>query len=81
MDLSYGEEYERFLAAHAKALLAEVAAALVKTATEVHGGVGFTDEYDLHLWFKRVGHDRQLLGGPEWLRRRTAEIQGWGSAA
>lgn len=68
------------MAAHAKALVSEVGTALVKTATEVHGGVGFTAEYDLHLWFKRVGHDRHLLGTPEWLRRRAAELQGWGSA-
>ena len=65
-----------FLACLAKANLNDVATDVVRSATEVHGGIGFTDEYDLHLWFKRAGLDRQLLGGPVSLRRRAAELQG-----
>ena len=65
------------LAAHAKAHLAEIGTRIVRTATEVHGGIGFTDEHDLHLWFKRVGLDRQLLGGPDVLREEAARLQGW----
>jgi alkylation response protein AidB-like acyl-CoA dehydrogenase len=68
------------MAAHAKAHLAEVGTTLVKTATEVHGGIGFTDDYDLHLWFKRVGLDRQLLGNPDTLRAHAARLQGWDAA-
>ncbi len=55
----------------AKAHLCEVATSVVRTATEVHGGIGFTSEYDLHLWFKRAGLDRQLLGSPETTRSLT----------
>ena len=65
------------LAAQAKAHLAEIGTRIVRTATEVHGGIGFTDEHDLHLWFKRVGLDRQLLGGPDVLREEAARMQGW----
>jgi alkylation response protein AidB-like acyl-CoA dehydrogenase len=61
----------------AKSHLAEVATRVVRTATEVHGGIGFTDECDLHLWFKRTALDRQLLGGPERLRAQAARLQGW----
>jgi alkylation response protein AidB-like acyl-CoA dehydrogenase len=50
---------------------------IVRTATEVHGGIGFTDEQNLHYWFKRVGVDRQLLGAPEVLREEAARLQGW----
>jgi len=67
------------LASLAKAHLAEVATFVLKTATEVHGGIGFTDACDLHFWFHRVALDRQLLGGPEKLRARAAELQGWAS--
>jgi alkylation response protein AidB-like acyl-CoA dehydrogenase len=64
-------------AAHAKAHLAEIGTAIVRTATEVHGGIGFTDEHDLQLWFKRVALDRHLLGGPDVLREEAARAQGW----
>ena len=65
------------MAAHAKAHLAEIGTEIARTSTEVHGGIGFTDEHDLHFWFKRVGLDRQLLGGPTALREHAARLQGW----
>jgi alkylation response protein AidB-like acyl-CoA dehydrogenase len=68
------------MAAHAKAHLAEIGTQIARTSTEVHGGIGFTDEHDLHFWFKRVGLDRQLLGGPTALREHAASLQGWTTA-
>jgi alkylation response protein AidB-like acyl-CoA dehydrogenase len=68
------------MAAHAKAHLSEVSRFVARTATEVHGGMGFTDLAGLHFWFKRVGVDRQLLGGPEQVRALAAEIQGLAAA-
>ena len=62
-------------AAHAKALLSEVSRFVARTATEVHGGMGFTDLLGLHYWFKRVGLDRQLFGGPERVRTLAADLQ------
>jgi alkylation response protein AidB-like acyl-CoA dehydrogenase len=64
------------MAAHAKAHLGEISRFVARTATEVHGGIGFTDLLGLHFWFKRVGVDRQLLGGPEQVRAHAAAIQG-----
>jgi hypothetical protein len=46
-------------------------------ATEVHGGMGFTDLLGLHFWFKRIGFDRQVLGAPERCRTDAARAQGW----
>jgi alkylation response protein AidB-like acyl-CoA dehydrogenase len=63
-------------AAHAKAHTSEVGRFVARTATEVHGGMGITDLLGLHYWFKRVGLNRQLLGGPERVRRWAARIQG-----
>jgi len=68
------------MATHAKAHLSEVSRFVARTATEVHGGMGFTDLAGLHFWFKRVGVDRQLLGGPEQVRALAAEIQGLAAA-
>jgi len=70
-------EEASLLAHHAKAHLSEIGPGIVRAATEVHGGIGFTDEQNLHYWFKRVGVDRQLLGSPESLREQAARLQGW----
>ena len=64
------------LSCQLKAHIAEVGQFVAKTATEVHGGIGFTDLLGLHYWFKRIGMNRQLLGSPEWLRRQAAIHQG-----
>ena len=69
------------MAAHAKAHLTEIGTAIARTSTEVHGGIGFTDEHDLHFWIKRIGLDRQLLGGPERLRALAVRLQGWDANA
>ncbi|MDP6690023.1 MAG: acyl-CoA dehydrogenase family protein [Alphaproteobacteria bacterium] len=67
----------RALACLAKAQLAEVGRDVARTATEVHGGMGFTDLMGLHFWFKRISFDRQVLGGPERCRQEAAQVQGW----
>jgi alkylation response protein AidB-like acyl-CoA dehydrogenase len=70
-------EESRLMACHAKAHLGEVGRFVARSATEVHGGMGFTDLLGLHYWFKRIGCNRQLLGGPEWVREEAARVQGW----
>jgi alkylation response protein AidB-like acyl-CoA dehydrogenase len=70
-------EEASLMACHAKAHLSEIGPFIVRTSTEVHGGIGFTDEQNLHYWFKRVGLARQLLGSPELLREEAARLQGW----
>jgi alkylation response protein AidB-like acyl-CoA dehydrogenase len=46
----------------------------VTTAVQVFGGMGFTWECDAHIWFKRVGYDRQMFGGPVELRAAGASL-------
>ena len=70
-------EESRLMVCHAKAHLAEVGKFVSRTATEVHGGMGFTDLLGLHYWFKRIGANRQLLGTPELVREEAARVQGW----
>ena len=70
-------EDSRLTACHAKAHLAEVGRFVARKATEVHGGMGFTDLLGLHYWFKRVELNRQLLGTPEFVRNEAAKVQGW----
>ena len=61
----------------AKAHLSEIGTFIARTAVEVHGGMGFTDLLGLHYWFKRIGANRQFLGGPEKIRLEAARLQGW----
>ena len=70
-------EEARLAACHAKAHLGEVGREVSRVATEVHGGMGFTDELGLHYWFKRISANRQVLGGPERCRQDAAAAQGW----
>jgi alkylation response protein AidB-like acyl-CoA dehydrogenase len=63
------------LACHVLAHVSEIGREIASTATQVHGGIGWTDEQNLHFWFKRVAVARHLLGGPETLRERAASLQ------
>jgi alkylation response protein AidB-like acyl-CoA dehydrogenase len=69
------------LSCHALAHLSEIGREIASVSTQVHGGIGWTDEQNLHFWFKRIANARHLLGGPEALRRRAAELQGFAPAA
>ncbi len=41
-------------------------------ALQIHGGVGFTWEYDVHLHLKRARSMEVFLGSPAWHRERVA---------
>ena len=43
---------------------------------QIFGGVGFTWEYDPHLYFKRARASESLLGAPAWHRERVARAIG-----
>jgi alkylation response protein AidB-like acyl-CoA dehydrogenase len=64
-------------AALAKALLADLYDRAIRTAIELHGGIGFTWEFDLHLWFRRAMFDRAYLGESRYHRARAADLAGW----
>jgi len=66
----------RVTACQTKAHVSEVGTFVARTATEIHGGIGFTDLLGLHYWFKRIGFNRQSLGAPELLREEAAVLQG-----
>ena len=57
-----------------KAEACEMATRAATTCVQVFGGMGFTYECDMHIWFKRAGYDRQVLGGPAELRERAAQL-------
>lgn len=70
------EQAERH-AALAKSHLTDVYDRVTRDAIELHGGIGFTWEFDLHLWFRRAIFDRGFLGDANFHRARAADLAGW----
>ena len=64
-------------AAHAKAHITERAVDTARIAVELHGGIGYTWESDVQIWFKRILFDRAFLGAPEIHRERAASHAAW----
>ncbi|MEM7409462.1 MAG: acyl-CoA dehydrogenase family protein [Myxococcota bacterium] len=64
-------------AALAKSHITDRAIEVARASVELHGGLGFTWECDVQLWFKRVLFDRAWGGTPEQHRRRIAELGAW----
>jgi alkylation response protein AidB-like acyl-CoA dehydrogenase len=63
----------------AKAVCAEAYFAAAADALQIHGGVGFTWEYDVHLHLKRARAGEGFLGEPAWHRERVARRLGLGA--
>lgn len=64
-------------AALAKAHLGELFNEVAFRCTELHGGIGFTWEYDLQLWFRRALFDKAYLGEAALHRERAARMASW----
>ena len=71
------QEEGDLLSCHVKAHLSEVGQDTARVSTQVFGGMGFTDLLGMHYWFKRIGLNRQILGGPEKVRQEAARLQGF----
>ncbi|MCY1429741.1 pimeloyl-CoA dehydrogenase, small subunit [compost metagenome] len=59
-------------AALAKSRCSEAFFQCAAESIQLHGGVGFTWEYDPHLYFKRARASEALFGAPSWHRERIA---------
>jgi len=64
-------------AALAKSHLAECFLQAARDATEAHGGIGYTWEYDVHIWLKRAMFDTAWAGSPTVHREQYATMKGW----
>jgi alkylation response protein AidB-like acyl-CoA dehydrogenase len=64
-------------AAMVKAHMSDLYDRVTRDTTELHGGIGFTWEFDLHLWFRRSVFDRSFLGEAAFHRARAADLAGW----
>jgi alkylation response protein AidB-like acyl-CoA dehydrogenase len=67
-------EQARQYAHMAQASASETAAFASGRAVQCHGGIGFTWECFLHIYFKRQKHSQMLWGDAAWHRTRLADI-------
>jgi len=63
-------------AALAKAFCSDTYFRCAAQSLQIHGGVGFTWEYDVHLYFKRAKSAEILFGSPAYHRERVARRMG-----
>ena len=75
-----GHEDLATTASTAKAWCSEAYFRCAADALQIHGGVGFTWEYDVHLHLKRARSMEAWLGTPAWHRERVARAIGLGAA-
>ncbi len=67
------------LASLAKAYCSDAYFHCAAESIQIHGGVGFTWEYDVHLYFKRAKSSEILLGSPAYHRELVARGIGLGT--
>ena len=61
-------------ATSAKAAAGEAARRILKDGIQIHGGIGYTWEHDLHLYLRRATADEYLLGTTGWHLDRLADL-------
>jgi len=63
------------VAALAKSRIAERVIALCREAVQLHGAIGYTDEYDIGIYLKRALHLASWLGSPRTLQARYLALR------
>jgi len=61
-------------ASMAKAYCSEMYTRVTADGVQVHGGIGFTWDHNMHLYFKRAKSSEVFLGNATWHRERTAAL-------
>jgi alkylation response protein AidB-like acyl-CoA dehydrogenase len=74
MALSDGKDDAPAAVSTAGATVGDGLAHLCGEAIQLHGGIGFTWEHDLHLFTRRAVTSRQLYGDPSWHRERLCAL-------
>jgi alkylation response protein AidB-like acyl-CoA dehydrogenase len=61
-------------ASMAKAYASDAGTRVTNASLQVHGGIGFTWEHDLHLYLKRALSDAVMFGDARWHREQVAQM-------
>ncbi|HVL82590.1 MAG TPA: acyl-CoA dehydrogenase family protein [Actinomycetota bacterium] len=71
---SSSDEELPLAASVAKAYCGDAYTRVASAGIQVHGGIGFTWEHDMHLYFKRAKANEMLLGDPTYHREQVARL-------
>ncbi len=63
-------------ASMAKAYASDAGFRVTASALQIHGGIGFTWEHDLHFFLKRAAANAHAFGDARWHRDRVAALSG-----
>ncbi|MFL5821007.1 MAG: acyl-CoA dehydrogenase family protein [Solirubrobacteraceae bacterium] len=74
--LDHEPESGALAASMAKAYASEAGWRVTASALQVHGGIGFTWEHDLHFFLKRAEANAHAFGEPRGHRARVAQLTG-----
>ena len=72
--LDAGSPDAELAASVAKSYVGEASRKVCGSSIQVHGGIGFTWEYDLHLYVKRAKHFEPLYGDADFHRERALQL-------
>ncbi len=66
------------VASMAAACVADIGHDLAQEGLQIHGGIGYTWEHDLHLLMRRIQSNAVLYGSATWHRERLCRLAGLG---
>jgi alkylation response protein AidB-like acyl-CoA dehydrogenase len=72
-EIDAGSDQAEIASRMAKSAASDAAAYISDRAIQLHGGIGFTWEYGLHIFFKRNLHNQALFGDGVHHRKKLAE--------
>ncbi len=73
-EIDAGTDRAETAARMAKSAASDAAAFISDRAIQLHGGIGFTWEYGLHIYFKRNLHNKALYGDGVYQRKKLADL-------
>ena len=74
--MAEGDPDAEMWASMAKAWVSEASQRVVAEGQQIHGGIGFTKEYKIQLYFRRQKMAELMFGDADYHRERVAELMG-----
>jgi alkylation response protein AidB-like acyl-CoA dehydrogenase len=76
LTIAEGDERAAISTSMAKAAAGDAAQRIAREGIQIHGGIGYTWEHDMHLYVRRLQSSVALFGGPSRHRQLVADALG-----